>query len=176
MVTIEGIFSYGDWIWNSDVKFRWIFASGTDTVLSLNPKGVHVGGAAQMQVGGMVRIEPIKGLYIKPRITYFDKFYSDFNPETLAGANAGRESWKLPGYYTLDVSAGYTYTLKKEWLFTVRANFFNITNGFFIQDANNNNAFFRDFDAKSASVFFGQGFRWNIGIEVAWVNFIKKKG
>ncbi len=175
MVTIEGIFSYGDWVWNSNVKFRWVFESGTDTVLSFNPKGVHVGGAAQMQVGGMIRIEPIKGLYIKPRITYFDKFYSDFNPETLAGENAGRESYKLPGYYTLDVSAGYTYNLKKEWLFTVRANFFNITNGFFIQDANNNNAFFRDFDAKSASVFFGQGFRWNIGIEVAWVNFIKKK-
>jgi iron complex outermembrane receptor protein len=175
MVTIEGIFSYGDWVWNSDVKFRWIFQSGTDTVLSFNPKGVHVGGSAQMQVGGMVRIEPIKGLYIKPRITYFDKFYADFNPETLSGANAGRESWKLPGYYTLDVSAGYTYTLKKEWLFTVRANFFNITNRNFIQDATNNNAFFREFDAKSASVFFGQGFRWNIGIEIAWVNFIKKK-
>lgn len=174
MVTIEGLFSYGDWTWNSDVKFRWVFESGADTVLAFNPKGVHVGGAAQMQVGGMIRIEPIKGLYIKPRITYFDKFYADFNPETLVGENAGRESWKLPGYYTLDVSAGYTYVLKKQWQFTVRTNFFNITDRFFIQDATNNNAFFRDFDAKSASVFFGQGFRWNIGIEIAWINFIKK--
>ncbi len=175
MVTIEGIFSYGDWTWNSDVKFGWIFESGTDTVLSFSPKGVKVGGAAQMQVGGMVRIEPIKNLYIKPRITYFDKFYADFNPEVLVGDNANRQSWKLPGYYMLDISAGYTYVLKKQWQFTVRTNFFNVTDNMVIQDATDNNAFFRDFDARSASVFFGQGFRWNIGIEIAWVNFMKKE-
>lgn len=178
MVNIEGIFSYGDWIWNSNVNFEWQFESGTKANLSFNPKGVHVGGAAQMQVGGAVRVEPIKGLYIKPRITYFDKFYADFNPQTLTGANAGRDSWKIPGYYFLDVSAGYTYNLKKMFIFTLRTNFFNVTNGYFIQDATNNNALgtnanFQQFDARSASVFYGQGFRWNIGIEISWINFNK---
>lgn len=179
MVSIEGLLSYGDWIWNSKVDFQWQFESGTVANLSFNPKGVHVGGVAQMQVGGAVRIEPLKGLYIKPRITYFDKFYADFNPQTLSGTNAGRDSWKLPGYYYLDVSAGYTYQLKKKLIFTVRTNFFNITNGYYIQDATNNNALgtnsnFQQFDARSASVFYGQGFRWNVGVEISWINFNKE--
>ncbi|MBX2909588.1 MAG: TonB-dependent receptor [Chitinophagales bacterium] len=179
MVNIEGLFSYGDWIWNSKVDFHWKFDSGTEADLSFDPRGVHVGGSAQMQAGGAVRVEPIKGLYIKPRITYFDKFYSDFNPQTLSGANAGRDSWKIPGYYYLDISAGYTYHFKKMLIFTVRTNFFNVTNGYYIQDATNNNALgtntnFQQFNAQSASVFYGQGFRWNVGIEISWINFNKE--
>ncbi|MCS6818952.1 MAG: hypothetical protein NZ522_03305, partial [Chitinophagales bacterium] len=178
MLNIEAIFSYGDWRWNSSVNFEWQFENGNKTTLSFDPKGVHVGGAAQMQAGGAIRIEPIKGLYFKPRITFFDKFYSDFNPQTLSGPNARRDSWKVPAYYFLDLFAGYTYNFKKKLVFSLRTNFFNITNGFYIQDATNNNALgtnanFQRFDARSASVFFGQGFRWNITFEISWINFNK---
>ena len=53
---------------------------------------------------------------------------------------------------------------------------FNITNTKFISDAlNNGNGQYKDFDAKSATVFFGQGFRWNVGVEFSIMNFLEKK-
>jgi len=177
MFQFEGVIAYGDWTWQSKVQFDWTFENGAKKQFNFDPRGVHVGGSAQAQLSGMVRIEPVKGFYIKPRITYFAKQYADFNPETLSGDNARRESWKLPNYYTLDISAGYSYTFKKKFVLTFRANFINITDNLYIQDANNNafgDSKFSTFDAKAATVFFGQGFRWSTGVEFSWINIFKK--
>jgi len=78
---IEGIFSSGDWIWNSadSVRVRDDFGV-TKLTRYVNAKGIHVGDAAQFQVGGEIRYEPIKNLYISGRLTYFGKYYSNFDP------------------------------------------------------------------------------------------------
>jgi hypothetical protein len=71
---------------------------------------------------------------------------------------------------------GYRYDFMKRYAVTFRLNLFNITNTTFIADASNNaNAQYRDFDAKSATIFFGQGFRWNFGVEFSLMNFLEKK-
>ena len=175
-LSIDGFISYGDWRWSSGNDFTYKFESGYIDTISFDATGVHVGDAAQFQVGGSIRYEPVKGLYFKPQIVYFGKNFADFSPEALNGANVGRDSWRMPSYYNLDFSLGYRYEFKKKYGVTFRANFFNITNSKFIADASNNgNGQFRDFDAKSATVFFGQGFRWNVGIELSLMNFLEKK-
>lgn len=175
-VSIDGFLSYGDWRWSSSNSFSYTFLSGHTDTISFDATGVHVGDAAQFQVGGSIRYEPIKNLYFKPQIVYFGKNFADFSPEGLNGNNARRDSWRMPSYYNLDFSMGYRVDFIKKYAILFKANFFNITNVRFISDAMNNSSVqYRDFDAKSAMVYFGQGFRWNLSIELSLSNFLEKK-
>lgn len=177
MIAIEGLFSYGDWRWKSGVDFNYTFSSGDTAHYSFDATNVHVGDAAQLQAGLMLRVEPVKNFYIKPRITYFGKHFANFTPESLKGDNERRESWKIPDYYNLDCSFGYSYWTKKKIGLNFRGNLYNITNVKYISDATNNdnplNA--QNFDASSATVFFGRGFNWSVGLEIVFSNFIKKE-
>ena len=111
-----------------------------------------------------MRYEPVKGFYLRPRFKYFDTHFSDFNPEDLQGANANRQSWKMPAYYTIDLNTGYNRSIGQgKYRLGIRAQLMNITNEIFITDARNND-FGEDFDAASAGVFMGMGFRWNVGV------------
>lgn len=168
-LTFEGLASFGDWIWNSG-----------DTVLlpdgntyEFDPTGVHVGDAAQIQLGGLVRYEPIESLYFKIKVTYFGKYYADFNPEDLRGATARTDSWRLPNYTLVDFHAGYQLKFihkktNKVDKIDFRFNILNVLNTVYVSDAQNNDSFtqtFNDFDAKSAAVFLGQGIQWRASIQ-----------
>ena len=160
----EGIASIGDWIWNSSDSV--LLNDGS--VYAFDPTGVHVGDAAQIQLGAMMRYEPIKGLYFKVRSTYFAKNYASFTPESLNGDNARRDSWRMPNYTLVDFHTGYNFKIKGVRT-GVRFNILNLLNTTYIADARNNDTYnpipSEDFDAKSASVFLGQGIRWNTSIQ-----------
>jgi outer membrane receptor for ferrienterochelin and colicin len=160
----EGLASLGDWIWNSADT---VLLPDGITTYEFDPTGVHVGDAAQIQLGGLIRYEPIKNLYFKLKTTYFAKNFSNFNPEDLKGATARKESWQIPNYNLVDFHTGYRFNIKKVRT-DIRFNVLNILNTRYISDANNNDRFtqsFNDFDAKSAAVFLGQGIRWNTSIQ-----------
>ncbi len=161
-ITIDGVVSLGDWRWNSEATAYIFNEIGTAILdsLSFDTKGVRVGDAAQTQFSLGVRYEPVKGFYIKPRITYFDNNFADFSPEELQGDNGGRQSWKMPAYYMLDINMGYSYTFNKKYRAGIRLNLINVTDQMFITDATNG----ATFDASTAEVFMGQGFRWNVGL------------
>ena len=166
-LAIEGLVSLGDWRWNS--ASDGTLPDGTPFVF--DAKGVHVGDAAQTQFGGMIRYEPIKGLYIKAKATYFGRNYANFSPETLKDENARRESWQLPNYTVFDFHTGYRLKIKGVRC-NLRFNVLNILDSTYISDARNNDTFnspaTEDFDAKSASVHFGQGRRWNTGLTISF--------
>jgi iron complex outermembrane receptor protein len=123
-----------------------------------------VGDAAQIQSSCGIRYSPFKGFYIKPRITYFDKYYSRFDPETLKEENANRQSWQIPAYYQLDVNLGYSMDVREgKNRVGFKINLLNVTNRVFITDALNNEYTPNNFDAASAGVYMGMGFRWNVG-------------
>jgi len=158
-VAIEGMISIGDWTWQSS---EIIDVVGTQ--FEFDATGVHVGDAAQTTLSGSVRYEPIKNAYLRVRYTYFDRYYSNFDPFSLnvAFGNGGKESWRIPSYGFLDISAGYRYKFEKSSL-NFRANIFNATNTMYISDARNNQNG-GSFDAASAGVFFGQGLRFNFAL------------
>ncbi len=168
-ITIEGLLSIGNWKWNStenvNVEYR-----DTSYNYAFDAKGVHVGDAAQTQYGLMVRYEPITGLYFKLRGTWFGKNFANFNPESLQGANGGRDSWRMPDYGMLDLNTGYGFNVKNTKV-TVRLNVLNLLNEVYIADAQNNDTrapgvTTETFDARSASVFFGLGRQWNVSLLV----------
>lgn len=174
--TLEGLASIGDWTWQSEESGNLESNNGQLVIdpstqepytLSFDPQGVHVGDAAQVQLGGSVRYEYKKNFYLSVRSTYFDKFYANFNPESLVGVNAGRESWQVPAYHLLDLHSGYRYRIK-DVVLNLRLSVFNVLNAVYISDAQNNDSFasipLSNFDASSATVFFGQGRRFNVSL------------
>lgn len=156
-LTLEVMGSYGDWTWQSAEVIDIL-----GTKFEFDAKGVHVGNSAQSTYGASLRWEFIKNAYLTARYTFFDRYYADFDPFSLTGANSGKESWKIPSYGLLSAHAGYTLKLKKSAV-AFRANVFNILNSLYISDARNNQNG-SGFDASSAGVFFGMGTTFNVSI------------
>jgi iron complex outermembrane recepter protein len=170
----EGVVSVGDWRWISDGLAVITDQTGLEVGrFQFGANGVKVGDAAQTQLSAGLRFEPIKGLYFKPRVVYFDNNYSDFDPETLQGENSNKQSWKMPAYYNLDLNLGYNKKLgDKGQSLGIRVNLMNVTNVVFVSDARNNDFYNPNdtesgntgFNATSAGVYMGMGFRWNVGV------------
>jgi len=188
-ITIEGYASYGDWRWTSsedslilldeNTNLPYLDWEGNPEIVKYNAAGVSVGDAPQTQLGFAMRYRK-NGFYIKPRYTFFDRFYANFDPFSLNGENEGRQSWELPAYGLLDLHMGYTMDLNESQI-DFRLSMFNILNTIYLVNAQNNDPYgewnFTDanrtyaftennFDAASASVYMGYGFRSNFSIRV----------
>ena len=183
--TFEGLTSIGDWRWASGDTVRFFDDqgqivyddNGNPLQQYFDAKGVHVGDAAQTQIAGSLKFEPKKGLYIKTRFTYFDRYYADFDPLSLDGsANATdengnpRDSWMIPAYNLVDIHCGYSTKIKNKYWLSLRLSILNALNETYISDARNNDPFsplsYTDFDAQSAGVFFGLGRRFNTSMRI----------
>ena len=164
----EGLVSLGDW--------KTITSSKDSTLVNIvdndniivtsfyfGADNVHVGDAAQVQLGTSLRYEIIKNLYVKLRFTYFDKNYANFDPLALTGKNINRESWKMPSYGLLDLNFGYDITYEK-MNFTFTGGIMNIANTFYISDAQNG----ASFNGASSTVFVGMGRRFSLGLKVGF--------
>ena len=154
----EGMASYGDWTWQSS---EIVDVLGTE--FEFDAKGVHVGDAAQSTYAASLRYAFIKNGYIKIKYTYFDRYFSDFDPFSLTGANGGAESWQIPSYGLMSIHGGYRFRFEKSSL-NLRANVFNALNILYISDARTNRFDPKDFSANSVGVFVGQGLRFNISL------------
>lgn len=165
-LTFEGLVSIGDWIWNSSDTAR-VKLPTYEYKYQFDAKGVHVGDAAQYQFGGLIRYEPIRGLYFKLNGTHFARNFANFQPEDLRGMNSGRESWQMPNYTIFSFHTGYSFKFHGVGV-RVRANILNLFDEKYVSDARNNDDFnpnnTNSFDANSASVHFGQGRRWTMSM------------
>jgi hypothetical protein len=95
-----------------------------------------------------------------------DLGYQDLDGNAVAFADLeGRDSWIIPSYGLMSLHAGYTVKFDKSQL-NFRGNVFNLLNSMYISDARNNGHLdgTNDFDANSATVFVGQGVRFNVSI------------
>ncbi|MDC0204323.1 TonB-dependent receptor [Flavobacteriales bacterium] len=180
-LSVEGLLSLGDWTWtsggeavilDSDNHAPSVELGDTNLdTLNYDANGVHVGDAAQTQYGLSMRYEPNDNTYIKLRGTYFANYYSDFDAGTLKGENSGRESWGIPAYQIFDLHTGYKFKLSDKNKLDVRLSILNLLDEMYISDATNNDEYSSnntDFDAKSASVFFGLGRRLNLSVKFSF--------
>lgn len=161
---VEGVASLGDW---KTISAKKVYINDENGVLldsvDFSAVNVHVGDAAQIQLGGSIRYEIIPKLYVKFRYTYFAKNYANFDPLTLTGSDKDRESWMLPNYGLLDFFAGYDFKLKKV-KFTIGSSVQNVLNTVYISDAQNGNTF----NANSALVYMGMGTRFNMSLRIGF--------
>jgi len=84
-ISVDAILSIGNWRWTSGGEGAVFDELGQQvSTFKFNAQNVKVGDAAQTQTSVGLRFAPIKGLYIKPRFTYFDNFYSDSPISTIS--------------------------------------------------------------------------------------------
>jgi hypothetical protein len=159
-LVLEAMASVGDWTWQSSETIDVL-----GTKFTFDAQGVHVGDAAQSTYAGSLRWSFIKNGYVKVKYTFFDRYYSSFDPFSLQGANSGRESWKIPSYGIMSIHAGYRVKFERSAL-NFKGNVFNALNALYISDARNNGHQdgSENFDANSATVFFGQGTTFNVSV------------
>lgn len=163
----QGLLSLGDWIWNKKIENLQMYYTDTHepaNKISFDATGIHVGDAAQTQLGASIRYEPFKGMYIEGGGTFFDRYYADFSPELCTDVNGKPvESWMMPSYTLLDLHTGYRFKLEAmtKLNFTIKLNVLNMLNKVYISDAINNDTYiqlpYNSFDARSASVYMGAG-------------------
>ena len=187
--TLEAYASFGDWRWTSSedslvllddlTNLPYLNQDGSVATVEYDAAGVSVGDAPQSSYSVALRYFH-KKWYVKPRFTWFDRYYSDFDPFSLNGENSGRQSWKIPSYGQFELHAGYNMDLGETNL-DFRLSVFNVLNTTFIGNAQNNDAFgqwyFTDpnrnyaftqnnFDAASSAVYMGYPFRTNLSVRV----------
>ncbi|MDY0103652.1 MAG: TonB-dependent receptor [Lentimicrobium sp.] len=164
-IDFQGLVSVGDWIWDKKIdSLQMFFTDNNEPANSFgfDARGIHVGDAAQTQLGASLRYEPIKGLYFEGGITFFDRYYANFNPEECTDELGNPvESWEMPSYALTDFHAGYKFGIPSmdKLNFVVRINVLNVFDKIYISDATNNDTYiqraFNTFDARSASVYMG---------------------
>ncbi|HKM93996.1 MAG TPA: TonB-dependent receptor [Prolixibacteraceae bacterium] len=162
---LQGLISLGDWTWDKAIQGLQFYNYDNNRPthqIDFDATGIHVGDAAQTQLSVAIRYEPIKNIYINARLTYFDRYYADFSPESTTDKDGNPvDSWKLPSYSLLNLHAGYNFRIKPidKIFFSWRVNVLNVLNTKYISDAVNNDSYselpYQNFDAKSATVFFG---------------------
>ena len=175
----QGLVSLGDWKWDKKIENLQMYYTDSGepaNTLSFDATGIHVGDAAQTQYGASIRYEPIKGLYIEGGGTFFDRYYSDFNPESCTDA-AGNpiESWRMPDYTLFDLHTGYRFRISsmEKLNFTIKLNVLNVLKSTYISDAKNNDSYiqnnqYNSFDARSASVFMGAGRQISASLKIVF--------
>lgn len=161
-IQAEFMLSVGNWTWNSEDS---ILIPNLNFKYTFDARGVHVGDAAQTMANIGFRYEPIKHLYFKIQYQWFDRYYAAFSPFALKGNNARHEAWKLPSYGILNFYTGYSHKIKDVNLYFT-GNITNVLNTMYIADATDSYYSPFNFDAQSASVVFGQGFRFNVAVGV----------
>jgi len=177
----DQVFAWGDWRWTSGgTAYLMDPAGNVFDSITYNAKGVHVGDAAQVQLMESIRWEIIKYLYISGSFTLFAKNYSQFdpislnpvtNPKSFDENGNPHDSWQIPVYYLVDLNAGYRFTFKNFKL-DIRASVLNLFDMVYVSDAQNNDSYMpnqlNNFDASSASVFFGMGRRFNVSLAISY--------
>jgi iron complex outermembrane recepter protein len=174
---VEGLLSLGDWKYNvaDSIDYYYVDDNLFAKTEFFDARGVHVSGSAQTQFGGSIRYEPFKGFYIKAQLIRFSRYFSEFDPESLGNAalrdenGMPRDSWQTPSYSIFDIFAGYRFTFNG-LQFDLRASVLNASDVMYITNAQNNDPnispSFQNFDAQSASVFFGLGRRFNTSLSI----------
>lgn len=181
---LTGMFSMGDWRWNSNAVGYFYNSNGqpladkNGTIASgiqaedhasmkLNLKGVHVGGSAQTTWALGVVFKPMKGLRIGTDFNYFCRNYADWsfsgNDLVMGGEKNYVDSWKIPGAGVWDAHVSYHFKLYKTLGATISGNVQNLLNQQYIADA---------FDGGNGDwqgayrVFYGFGRTWTCRLKI----------
>lgn len=180
---LSGMLSIGDWRWNSNATGYFYNSAGQPLAdnkgtiasgiqaedhasMTLNLKGVHVGGSAQTTFALGVAFKPLKGLRLGADFNYFCRNYADWSFSSsdlvMGGVKDYPESWKIPGAGVLDVQASYRFDIGK-CSAVISGNVNNILNQMYIADAYNGGG--NDWQT-AYRVFYGYGRTWTARLKV----------
>ena len=161
-LTLHGMLSLGDYIWQNNVEasqydqennFRGTFYAYV--------KNVHVGDAAQTTAALTFSYEILPRFRIGADYTYFGKNYADFNVQYRNDPKDQVEAWKMPDYGLIDCDMNYKFKIG-----TVDATLYgkinNILNTEYVSDATDGSKH----DEITSLVYYGFGTTWSTGLKI----------
>ena len=185
---ISGMFSVGDWRWDSDnvkgyaynLSGQAITSDGSATTPGaedhawalINMKGIHVGGSAQTTAAIDAYFKPFSGFGIGGGYTFFDRNYAYYS---LSGSNLSigkevfvSEPWKAPAGGSLDMRATYSFKLGKLDA-SLYGQINNILDSHYIEKAwnpSNVSASTKEVNPDDVYMFYSLGRMWSLKFEI----------
>jgi len=175
-VTLNGMFSVGDWFFEGSPTASFV-EDQTNTVIqegTLALDGLKVGDAAQLTAALGADFKLTDWLNFDAQYRYADKLYSAFEPSsrlvTASKPTPSDPAVELPSYGLVDLGAGARFKLNDTQSFKLRLNVNNVFDKTYIAESRTNKAA----DANPANnwnginkaneVFFGFGRTWNASV------------
>jgi len=173
--------SIGNWKFTDDVMATYSNIDNNQNsqpkIYELSIKDLKIGDAPQTQIAIGLTAYPTKGLRARLNFRYYDRFYSEFDPDSRIVKEKNKvkvydraQSWKVPSYSIFDLHVNYRLPIKLKGVgFELFANVLNLFNKRYISDAVDNsryNAYDKDHDADDAEVHFGLPRTFNVGISI----------
>jgi Outer membrane receptor proteins, mostly Fe transport len=169
--------SFGNWKYTDDVEGE-VFAISTGQQTSGSPvyyiDGVSVGDAPQTQIALGTTVYPANGLSVKVLGRWYDRYYSDFTPESRTVVGDRENSWQIPDYLLFDLHINYDLpSFSNRFDVSVFFHVFNLLDETYISDATDESSFesvglnlASRHSAQRAEVFFGAPRSFNAGVMV----------
>ena len=169
-ITVNGMFSAGDWFYDSDVDATFI-DDATNQIVGegkLLIKDLKVGDAAQLTWALGADVKATENLKFDATYRYADNLYSGFDPGN--NYNKNTPAVKLPSFGLLDLGLTLSTKTNVGKSLSFRLNVNNVLDDTYISDMRTNTAA----DANEANnwnglnkknqVYFGFGRTWNASI------------
>ena len=175
-VTINGMFSVGDWYFEGSPTASFV-EDQTNTVIqegTLALDGLKVGDAAQLTAALGADFKLNEWLNFDAQYRYADKLYSAFEPSsrliTATKPTPSDPAVELPSFGLLDLGAGARFKLNATQSFKFRVNVNNVLDKTYIAESRTNKAAdpneANNWNGinKTNEVFFGFGRTWNASV------------
>jgi hypothetical protein len=175
---IEANGSIGKWIFTEDatgILMDITDENGDRTEYTFRNKNLRTGNAPQLQASSVLSIYPVLNGFLKAGFRYYGHHFASWNPADILSVES-QETWEIPGYYLIDLHAGYTLAAGARYRIAVSGHVFNLLDEFYITDALNNgalNMLTGDPEAylntaSSALVYIGLPRTFSVGLNIAF--------
>ena len=178
-LTITGMASFGDWIWNNDASGYLYSRNGqavdkdgleveilspTHAKATINIDGIHVGNSAQTTAALGVRYELDKSFNIGIDANYFGRNFANYNISSVGSSlnpTSFAQPWMIPDATTFDLNASSKFKIGT-FDAILSANVQNLFNTEYITDATDGS----NHDWKTSPVFYGFGRTFSTSLKI----------
>ncbi|WP_421921263.1 TonB-dependent receptor [Marinifilum sp.] len=162
-ISIDAMFSWGDWIYEDDV-YAAIFDEDTNELIdefSAVIKDVHVGNSAQITGSISVGYEVLPNLTINGDYLYYGKHYANFDASKRSAKSVPGDAWKMPDVGLVDLGFNYRFEIAGLKA-SVYGNMNNVFDTEYISKAQDGTTHV----SSDALVYYGFGRTWSTGLKV----------
>lgn len=151
-LSLNGMFSIGDWHYKGDAYGNLLDENGTLIVIDGNEEGtfklddVKVSDAAQTTAALGLTLKPVKNLKVFGNWNYYSNYYglinfSDFliKPDGSISNNGKKGALEYPSYNLFDAGLSYEFRVKNGGRFIVTGNVYNLLDTTYISDGKSSN-------------------------------------
>jgi hypothetical protein len=181
LIQLDGVFSFGHWVYTDDVEGSYTtYSTGAPVEKKYNYyiKDLKVGNQPQTAMIFGATLFPVKGMSLQFLFNMYSDMYANWDPTSRTDATDRAQSWKTPNYNLLNMHFNYALPFDLSGVrFNLFAHVFNLLDEVYVQDASDHskyNGIKKDVNgvatplhsAQRASVFLGMQRYFNVGVSV----------